>query len=71
MNSKIFADASEDPKKRLVEMLHALSSKANKEVVLNEMAQEGGCIRVLICTIAFGMGVNCEKGDSFWAIKIS
>ena len=60
MNSKIFADASEDPKKRLVEMLHALSSKANKEVVLNEMAQEGGCIRVLICTIAFGMGVNCR-----------
>ena len=39
----------------LIEMLHALSSKSNKEVVLQEMAQETGCIRELICTIAFGM----------------
>lgn len=41
-------------------MLHALSSKPNKEVVLQEMGQETGCIRVLICTIAFRMGVNCK-----------
>ncbi|XP_073253397.1 uncharacterized protein [Porites lutea] len=41
-------------------MLHALSSKSIKEVVLEEMGQETGCIRVLICTIAFGMGVNCK-----------
>ena len=24
------------------------------------MSKEGGCVRVLICTIAFGMGVNCK-----------
>lgn len=60
MGKGIFADDSEDPRKRLVEMLHALSSKENKEVVLQEMAREDGCIRVLICTIAFGMGVNCR-----------
>lgn len=41
-------------------MLHTLSSKSNKEVVLQEMAQETGYIRVLICTISFGMGVNCK-----------
>ena len=41
-------------------MLHALSSKSIKDVVLQEMRKEGGCIRVLICTIAFGMGVNCK-----------
>ena len=56
----IFANDSKDPRKRLIEMLHALSSKSNKEVVLQEMGQETGCIRVLICTIAFGMGVNCK-----------
>ena len=60
MGDSIFANDSKDPRKRLIEMLHALSSKSNKEVVLREMAQETGCIRVLICTIAFGMGVNCK-----------
>ena len=60
MGESLFADDNKDPRKRLIEMLHALSSKANKEVVLNEMGQETGCIRVLICTIAFGMGVNCK-----------
>ena len=49
-----------DPKKRLVEMLHSLSSKSVKQVVLEEMGKENGCIKVLICTIAFGMGVNCK-----------
>ena len=56
----VFANDSKDPRKRLIEMLHNLSSKSNKEVVLQEMAQETGCIRVLICTIAFGMCVNCK-----------
>ena len=60
MGSSIFADDSKDPRKRQVEMLHALSSKENKEVVLKEMGQKDGSIRVLICTIAFGMGVNCK-----------
>ena len=60
MGDSIFANDSKVPRKQLTEMLHALSSKSNKEVVLQEMAQETGCIRVLICTIAFGMGVNCK-----------
>lgn len=56
MGDSIFATDSKDP----VEMLHALSSKSNKEVILQEMGQDTGCIRVLICTIAFGMSVNCK-----------
>ena len=55
MDSSIFADDSKDPRKRLVEMLHAISSKENKEVVLQEIGQKDDCIRLLICTIAFGM----------------
>lgn len=47
-------------KKRVVEMLHSLSSNSIKQVVLEEMGKEEGCIKVLICTIAFGMGVNCK-----------
>ena len=60
MGDSIFANDNKDPRNRVVEMLHALSSKSIKEVVLEEMGQETGCIRVLICTIAFGMGVNCK-----------
>ncbi|XP_020903172.1 Bloom syndrome protein homolog [Exaiptasia diaphana] len=45
---------------RKVEMLHALSTKSVKENILKAMANEDGCIKVLICTIAFGMGVNCK-----------
>lgn len=60
MGDSIFANDNKDPRNRVVEMLHALSSKSMKEVVLEEMGQETGCIRVLICTIAFGMGVNCK-----------
>ena len=54
----IFVNECKDPRERFVEMLHALSSKSNKEVVLSEMNKDDGLIRVLICTIAFGMGVN-------------
>ena len=60
MGDSIFANDSKNPRKRVVEMMHALSSKSVKEAVLEEMGQETGCIRVLICTIAFGMGVNCK-----------
>ena len=37
-----------DPRKRLVEMNHARVHKQN------------GCIRVLIATIAYGMGKDCK-----------
>lgn len=56
----LFVNDNKDPRKRLVEMLHAISSKSNKEIVLQEMGQETGCIRMIICTIAFGMRVNCK-----------
>lgn len=61
MEKGIFEDDTEDPKKRQVEKLRAVSSRANKNIVLQEkMAKYDGHIRVLICTIAFGMGVNCK-----------
>ena len=60
LGDAIFVDEHKDIRERYAEMLHALSSKSIKDVVLQEMRKEGGCIRVLICTIAFGMGVNCK-----------
>ena len=47
-------------KERLVEMMHARTPDNVKETVLNSMADYEGNIRVLICTIAFGMGVDAK-----------
>ena len=58
MSDLIFATDSKEPRQCLIEMLHAL------DVLLQEMGQETGCIRVLICTIAFGMVVNCKGVQS-------
>ena len=60
LGDDVFATPERENRKRLVEMLHSISSKQNKEVVLQEMGKGNGCIRLLICTIAFGMGVNCK-----------
>ena len=44
----------------LVEMLHSCTPAANKQNILHSFQSEGGSIRLLIATIAFGMGVDCK-----------
>ena len=41
-------------------MMHARTPDSVKETVLNSMADYNGHIRILICTIAFGMGVDAK-----------
>ncbi|XP_028403969.1 ATP-dependent DNA helicase hus2/rqh1-like [Dendronephthya gigantea] len=55
-----FYHGSTDPEKRLVEMYHAGTPNVVKEHIINKFGDEAGHIRVLISTIAFGMGVNCK-----------
>ena len=50
-----------DSKYVLVEMLHSCTSAANKQQILHSFQTEHGKIRVLIATIAFGMGVDCKR----------
>ena len=45
----------------LVEMLHSCTPAANKQNILHSFQSEGGSIRLLIATIAFGMGVDCKR----------
>lgn len=45
----------------LVEMFHAGSPESVKSHVLAEMVQPESELRVLVCTIAFGMGINCKS----------
>ena len=48
------------PRKRLVEMYHARIDEQNKDEILTSFSEENGCIRVLIATIAYGMGIDCK-----------
>ena len=47
-------------KERLVEMTHLTTPDNIKETVLNSIADYEGHPRVLICAIAFGMGVDAK-----------
>ena len=49
-----------DPKERTVEMYHAGTPEQVKAHIVKELTSEQSHIRLLICTTAFGMGVNCK-----------
>lgn len=59
LGKNIYADESQDPRKQIVEMFHSRSDELNKEI-LKSMGDSNGCIRVLIATIAYGVGVDCK-----------
>ena len=48
------------PQNRIVDMYHAGTVASVKTHISDQMARHDGTIRVLICTNAFGMGVNCK-----------
>ena len=57
----IFVDRQTcNPRERLVEMYHARVDEQNKDEILASFSEENGYIRVLIATIAYGMGINCK-----------
>jgi len=51
---------SENSKNALIEMLHSCTPPSNKEHILSSFSENNGTIRVLVATIAFGMGVDCK-----------
>ena len=52
--------AGNDSKHVLVEMLHSCTPKANKHNILESFPSDNGTIRLLIATLAFGIGVDCR-----------
>ena len=60
LGQKLFKSRKVSPHHRLVEMFHAGSPKSVKEHVLLEIGKEDSCLCILICTIAFGMGIDCK-----------
>lgn len=43
---------------RMIEMFHAHTDAKSKERILTTFSSESGTIRILICTLAVGIGIN-------------
>ena len=56
----IYAGKLSDNWNVLLEMLHSYSPPSNKEAVLKSFQEPKGVIRILVATIAFGIGVDCR-----------
>lgn len=51
-------DGEKDIKNRLVEMYHGHTDNESKERILTDFKKINGCIKVLIATVAVGMGID-------------
>ena len=60
----MYIDNSGDPKKRTVEMFHSRIDDLNRDHILESMGEPNGSVRVLIATIAYGMGIDCKNVKS-------
>ena len=60
LGNNMFAYGTQDPTMRVVDMFHAGSPTSVKEHILSQMGSLESHLRVVICTIAFGMGIDCK-----------
>lgn len=60
LENNMFVNREENLEKRLVEMYHAGTPKTVIQHIEKNMSIASSHIRVLVCTIAFGMGINCK-----------
>ncbi|KAK3108661.1 hypothetical protein FSP39_012764 [Pinctada imbricata] len=59
----IFANKVQSPTNRRIEMFHANTDSETKERILMDFSGQDGSIELLICTIAFGMGIDVKNID--------
>ena len=60
LGNDLLIPGRKDPKLRIIDMFHAGSPNSVKEHVIKEMGLVGSHLWIIICTIAFGMGINCK-----------
>ena len=51
-------DAPDMPQYRMVDMFHSCTDKEIKDHIIHNFGQDT-CLRVIIATVAFGMGIDC------------
>ena len=66
----MYIGGNRDPKNRMVEMLHSNTPQSVKKHVMDMFSESDFHLRILVATIAYGMGVNSKNvtRDSFWSI---
>lgn len=60
LGNKIYRGQSDSPMERIIEMYHAGTPATVQHHILSTLTKENGHIRVLVCTVAFGMGIDCQ-----------
>lgn len=60
LQESFYLDMHVNPVNRLVEMLHSGTPVNVKEHIAHQFSSNSSHLRVLIATIAYGMGVNCQ-----------
>ena len=58
LGNRAFYEGVVDPKKCMLSMYHAHISEPLRKHILSELCKPDSVIRVVVCTIAFGMGVQ-------------
>ena len=61
LGDSFYKDAVPNCKRSLVDMYHAGTPEPVKKHISKDMSKEDDHIRVLISTIAFGMGIDCKQ----------
>lgn len=60
LGNMLYNSDEHKPNTRRVEMYHAGTPESVKTHIINEMGRFGSHLRLIICTVAFGMGINCK-----------
>ena len=61
LRKQIFWKQIQKPSHCLVEMYHAGTPDSVKNHVIEQMGENDSHLRVVICMVAFGMGINCKE----------
>ena len=62
LDDKMYVNSEcREPGNVILEMLHSCTPEKNKEHILESFQKVEGAIRILVATIAFGMGVDCKE----------
>ena len=61
LEDKIYKNSEPNPRLRLVEVFHGGTPEAVKKHVVAQLTIPDSCLRVVICTVAFSMGIDCSN----------
>ena len=61
LEEQFYRNGTESPENCLIQMFHGGTPNSAKSLIVDDMLRSDGIIQVLVCTVAFGMGINCKQ----------